>query len=270
MPNWCSCVWACAAPANARQTAATAPRCAAMRLSLEAVPAIIPASASPWRRRPGQATGVPTLKSRAVRPPRPRKLVKPGGAQSSFWTIFSARRPWKDDPVSLHSGSMDLAADAPRRARADLPGALAGRWRWSASSWLCFLAQSVAGSGRPWPTAGAFRRRRWTQGRWSTLVTALFLHGGWAHVLMQHRLHPGVRHARWRGGWATGARGAAAFFAFFLVCGVLRQPGLRRAAPARRRAAGRRVGRRLGADGGGLAPDRRRGRRTGAASSAAR
>ena len=64
----------------------------------------------------------------------------------------------------------------------------------------------LAGGARPGPLG--------------TLVTAIFLHGGWAHVLTQLGLHPGLRDA---GGAADGDRagGGGAFFAFFLVCGVL-------------------------------------------------
>jgi membrane associated rhomboid family serine protease len=57
-------------------------------------------------------------------------------------------------------------------------------------------------------------------GRWQTLLTSLFLHGGWAHVLMNSlaALAFGPPVARLMG---TGPRGAAAFFAFYLVCGVI-------------------------------------------------
>jgi membrane associated rhomboid family serine protease len=57
-------------------------------------------------------------------------------------------------------------------------------------------------------------------GRWETLLTALFLHASWTHVLMNSVAilafgPPAARLMR------TGARGAAAFYAFYLVCGVL-------------------------------------------------
>ena len=57
-------------------------------------------------------------------------------------------------------------------------------------------------------------------GRWQTLLTSLFLHGSWPHVLMNSVaiLAFGPPAARLMGG---GPRGAAAFFAFYLVCGVL-------------------------------------------------
>ena len=57
-------------------------------------------------------------------------------------------------------------------------------------------------------------------GRWQVLLTALFLHGSWPHVLMNSIaiLAFGPPAARLMG---TGLRGASAFFVFYLVCGVL-------------------------------------------------
>lgn len=57
-------------------------------------------------------------------------------------------------------------------------------------------------------------------GRWQTLVTALFLHASWAHVLMNSVtiLAFGPPAARLLG---SDARGAGAFYAFYLTCGVL-------------------------------------------------
>jgi membrane associated rhomboid family serine protease len=57
-------------------------------------------------------------------------------------------------------------------------------------------------------------------GRWQTLLTSLFLHGSWAHVLMNAVAvvafgPPAARLFR------TDLRGAAVFFAFFLVCGAI-------------------------------------------------
>jgi membrane associated rhomboid family serine protease len=57
-------------------------------------------------------------------------------------------------------------------------------------------------------------------GRWETLLTSLFLHGSWPHVLLNSvaiiAFGPPV--ARLMG---TGPRGAAVFYLFYLVCGVL-------------------------------------------------
>ncbi len=57
-------------------------------------------------------------------------------------------------------------------------------------------------------------------GRWQTLLTSLFLHGSWPHVLMNSiaALAFGPPVARLMG---TNPRGAATFFLFYLVCGVL-------------------------------------------------
>jgi membrane associated rhomboid family serine protease len=57
-------------------------------------------------------------------------------------------------------------------------------------------------------------------GRWQTLVTSLFLHGSWPHVLMNSvaALAFGPPVARLMG---VNPRGAAVFFGFYLVCGVL-------------------------------------------------
>ncbi|HEY2178747.1 MAG TPA: rhomboid family intramembrane serine protease [Caulobacteraceae bacterium] len=61
-------------------------------------------------------------------------------------------------------------------------------------------------------------------GRWSGLVSHLFVHASWAHVLMNSVfiLAFGTPVARYLG---TGGRGAMTFLAFFLVCGVLAGAG---------------------------------------------
>jgi len=83
----------------------------------------------------------------------------------------------------------------------------------------CFLAQSWLGLEK---TAGAwgFSPAALDQGRWATLITAIFLHGGWAHVLTNSAfiLAFGSPVAQRMG---TGPAGAAWFFTFFLVCGIL-------------------------------------------------
>ena len=57
-------------------------------------------------------------------------------------------------------------------------------------------------------------------GRWETLVTAMFLHGGWLHTLMNAAgaLAFGAPVARLFG---ERAGGAFAFFLFYIVCGVI-------------------------------------------------
>jgi membrane associated rhomboid family serine protease len=66
----------------------------------------------------------------------------------------------------------------------------------------------------------AVTRAALTAGRWETLFTAMFLHASWPHVLMNAvaALAFGPPVARLFGG---GPRGALAFFAFYLVCGLL-------------------------------------------------
>lgn len=58
------------------------------------------------------------------------------------------------------------------------------------------------------------------QGRWWTLLTHIFLHGGLAHIFMNTTVAFGVAApvARVLGG---GVQGLARFFAFFLITGVL-------------------------------------------------
>src|SRR5581483_11614775 len=57
-------------------------------------------------------------------------------------------------------------------------------------------------------------------GHWETLLTSLFLHASWPHVLMNSvaALAFGPPVARLMG---LGPRGALVFLAFYLVCGVL-------------------------------------------------
>ncbi len=68
-------------------------------------------------------------------------------------------------------------------------------------------------------------------GRYGGLVTSLFLHGGWAHALVNagFALAFGAPVARLFG---LGARGALGFFVFYLACGVLANLGFA-AAPHR-------------------------------------
>ena len=57
-------------------------------------------------------------------------------------------------------------------------------------------------------------------GAWQGLIVSMFLHGGWAHVLMNAlgAFAFGPPTARLMG---TRPRGASAFFAFYLTCGIL-------------------------------------------------
>jgi membrane associated rhomboid family serine protease len=121
-------------------------------------------------------------------------------------------------PVSLHFGSMDLPDSAPRRREPvfQSPWTVVGLIGFIL---LCFLAQSWLGLDAT-ANAWGFSPAGLDQGHWPTLITAIFLHGSWAHVLTNSAfiLAFGTPVAQRMG---TGAIGAAAFFAFFLVCGIL-------------------------------------------------
>lgn len=73
--------------------------------------------------------------------------------------------------------------------------------------------------GQP-PAALALTPAALAVGRWQTLFTSMFLHGSWPHVLLNAvaALAFGPPVARLFG---PGLRGAAVFFAFYLVCGAL-------------------------------------------------
>ncbi|ACG77527.1 rhomboid family protein [Phenylobacterium zucineum HLK1] len=66
----------------------------------------------------------------------------------------------------------------------------------------------------------AFSPALLVEGQWERLFTSLFLHGNWAHALMNagFGLAFGTPVARWFG---ERLGGAALFFAFYLVCGAL-------------------------------------------------
>lgn len=67
--------------------------------------------------------------------------------------------------------------------------------------------------------AFAFSPAALEAGRWGTLLSALFLHGSWAHAVMNgaFALAFGTPVARFFG---TKASGALAFYAFYLACGA--------------------------------------------------
>ncbi len=70
------------------------------------------------------------------------------------------------------------------------------------------------------PDAFAVTRSDLTRGAVLPLFTYIFVHGGWPHVLLNavFCLAFGAPVSRWLG---TGARGATAFFGFFILCGVV-------------------------------------------------
>ena len=66
----------------------------------------------------------------------------------------------------------------------------------------------------------AFSSQALTDGRWPTLFTSIFLHGSWAHALMNAgaALAFGAPVARYFG---SSLRGALVFLVFYLLCGAL-------------------------------------------------
>jgi membrane associated rhomboid family serine protease len=70
------------------------------------------------------------------------------------------------------------------------------------------------------PDAFALTRSDLSAGAIPPLFTYIFVHGSWPHVLLNSVFCVafGAPVARWLG---TSARGAAAFFVFFIVCGVV-------------------------------------------------
>lgn len=70
----------------------------------------------------------------------------------------------------------------------------------------------------------AFSPAALNEGRWWTLLTAMFLHGNWGHALMNaaFALAFATPVARFFG---TRGVGVVVFFAFYLVCGVLSSLG---------------------------------------------
>jgi membrane associated rhomboid family serine protease len=88
---------------------------------------------------------------------------------------------------------------------------------------VCFLLESAAGIDSVASRLG-FAPRDLERGVWQTLVTSLFLHGGWAHVLgnSAFALAFATPVARRMG---LDASGGVVFFIFFLVCGILSNLG---------------------------------------------
>ena len=93
---------------------------------------------------------------------------------------------------------------------------------WPVAALAAVLVASHA--ARVWlgiaPDAFALTRSDVARGMIPPLFTHLFVHGGWAHVLLNSVfcLAFGAPVARWLG---TTVRGGAAFFGFFIVCGVV-------------------------------------------------
>ena len=119
--------------------------------------------------------------------------------------------------------SSDLDKDAPRRGEP----LFKGPWTVGALALLlvvCYAIQSWV-LGKPNGVDGLwFSPQDLAHGRYFTLVTALFLHGGWPHVLFNSgfALAFGAPVA-----WRFGLKpiGVLGFFVFYIVCGVLANLG---------------------------------------------
>lgn len=83
-----------------------------------------------------------------------------------------------------------------------------------------YAIQSLSGNSESAMRDLGFSPAELRDGRWSGLVTALFIHGGWMHAILNAvgALAFGAPVVRLFG---SGGRGVIGFFAFYLVCGVL-------------------------------------------------
>jgi membrane associated rhomboid family serine protease len=83
-----------------------------------------------------------------------------------------------------------------------------------------YALQSLGGHPEVAMQAWGFSPAELRQGRWGGLVTALFIHGGWAHAALNAvgALAFGAPVIRLFG---LSARGVVGFFLFYILCGVL-------------------------------------------------
>lgn len=121
------------------------------------------------------------------------------------------RASLRETPASMSPSPREPAINAP------WPALLLG-----VALIVAFLAQGGAAGPQVYEHFGelyGLRPFEAVQGRWSGLFTSLFVHGGWPHVLLNAlgALAFGAPVARVLG---LRARGAALFFAFYLICGV--------------------------------------------------
>jgi membrane associated rhomboid family serine protease len=131
---------------------------------------------------------------------------------------FFAATALESVAVSLHFGSMEPTQPEPppREPIFQAP--------WPAVALVgfilaCFAAELWLGPDRT-VTAWGFSPAALDRGSWVTLVTAIFVHGGWLHVCLNSAfiLAFGTPVARRMG---IGPVGALAYFTYFLVCGIL-------------------------------------------------
>jgi membrane associated rhomboid family serine protease len=125
-----------------------------------------------------------------------------------------ARGPWSrpEPPPEAEEPAREPMFNAPWPALA-LVAAIVGGYAIQSRFSLEALAQSYA-----------FAPADLLHGRWWTALTALFLHGNWAHAVMNgaFALAFATPVARFFGGRPLGVAG---FFAFYLACGVVSSLG---------------------------------------------
>jgi membrane associated rhomboid family serine protease len=107
----------------------------------------------------------------------------------------------------------ESAGGAPREPAFNVPWPVA--WLIAVLVGLHALRAALGGDPEIW----AFTSADAEAGRWTSLLTYQFVHGGWTHVLMNSGFvlafgPPTARHL------GTSLRAGAAFLAFFLACGV--------------------------------------------------
>lgn len=89
---------------------------------------------------------------------------------------------------------------------------------------LCRAAQSLAGDPDWIYAAFGLTPAAFFSGRWAGVVTSLFVHGGWAHVLLNAlglaAFGPPVARL-----FGAGAFGRMTFFGFYLLCGAVAAAG---------------------------------------------
>ena len=126
----------------------------------------------------------------------------PWGEAGPPWSHEEDRRPPAREPMF----------NAPWAATV-LVGAILGSY--AAQSWL---------GGDRMAAIGGFSAPGLAEGRWWTLISATFLHGGWVHAAMNAlgALAFGPPVARLLG---EGIKGAFAFLLFFLICGAVASLG---------------------------------------------
>lgn len=109
--------------------------------------------------------------------------------------------------------------EEPRPAREPLLNAPWPALALVAAICAAYVAQSYLMSDRALSSM-ALSGQALRDGRWATLVSHLFLHGGWGHLLMNaaaaFAFGPPVARL-----FGRGAGGAVLFFGFFLLCGAI-------------------------------------------------